>query len=326
MQVVNSLSFSKAYHLRSPSGMEVVLLETGASVTEIWVPDRRGAFANVALPLLRADDPSCAGVTLAPYAGRIPGGLLRIDGEEVRLSVNEGPNQLHGGAGALHRRPWRCIGRESGSNYQEICFSCPAEDGLDGYPGNRQFAVCYRLYDDQQLRIELTAVTDRPTRVNLSNHAYFNLSGDFFARVDGHLLQIQAGQVYLNDEAFLVKGLGAPPASLDYRLARPVGGAQGDLQRAQARGLNHCYVLSHAKDEPAATLTDPLTGRRMRLYTDQPCLTVYSGGFLASPGCAIALEAQGHPESPFAAPETLYPGEVYRRTITYRFDTAGDPP
>lgn len=302
--------------------MEVVLLEAGASIASVRVADRHGAFANVALAPRRMGDPTCAGATLAPYAGRIGGGLLRIGRQRVQLSVNEGSNQLHGGEGALWRRLWRLEGRREGADYQELSFCAEAEDGQDGFPGNRRFTAAYRLYSDQRLELTLTAATDRPTRVNLSNHAYFNLSGDFSRGISGHLLSLCAQQVYLNDEAFLPCGCVPPPPELDYAQPRAVGGAQGGAQREGARGLNHCYVLAARPGEPAATLVDPICGRRLRLYTDQPCVTVYSGGFLPEPGCAIALEAQEHPESPFAPPTApLLPGRIYRRRILYRFDT-----
>ena len=302
--------------------MEVVLLDAGASVASVRVADRDGALADVALAPRCLGDPSCAGATLAPYAGRIGGGLLRIGQQTVRLTVNEGSNQLHGGEGALWRRLWRCQGRQEGADYQELSFCAEAADGQDGFPGNRRFTAAYRLYHDQRLELTLTAVTDKPTRVNLSHHAYFNLSGDFSRGVSGHLLELRAQRVYLNDAAFLPCGCVSPPPELDYPAPRPVGDAQGGAQREGARGLNHCYVLSARSDAPAATLVDPGSGRRLRLYTDQPCVTVYSGGFLPAPGCAIALEAQEHPESPFA-PQTapLLPGEIYRRRIVYRFDT-----
>ena len=297
------------------------MLASGAALAQVRVADRHGEVADVALAPRSADDPSCAGATLAPYAGRIARGRLRIGRQTVQLTLNEGSSQLHGGDGALWRRLWRFEGFREGAGWQEVAFCAEAEDGLDGFPGSRRFTAAYRLHSDQRLELLLSAETDRPTRVNLSNHAYFNLSGDFSRGVSGHLLQLRAGQVYLNDEAFLPRALCAPPPELDYRSARAVGGPQGGAQREGARGLNHCYVLSAPDSGPSATLVDPGSGRRLRLYTDQPCVTVYSGGFLPAPGCAIALEAQEHPESPLSPPpKPLLPGEVYRRRIVYRFD------
>lgn len=313
--------FSNAYTLFCPSGMEIVLLEAGAALTSVRVAGRDGSLADVALPLTGLDDPSRAGVTLAPYAGRIPGGRLRIDGATVQLTRNEGDNQIHGGADSPARRLWRMEGTREGRGFQEITFSAEAEDGLEGYPGNRRFTATYRLHADQRVEILLRAQTDRPTRVNLSNHAYFNLSGDFSRDVSRHLMRIDSDEVYLNDDAFLMAGRAPVAPPLDFTRLRPIGPPRGHPQLDAARGLNHCYILRAGA--PAATLVDPDSGRRMRLYTDHRCLMVYSGGFLDTPNCAVALEAQEHPESPFAPPgRTLYPGESYLRRIVYAFDIA----
>lgn len=311
------------YRLFCPSGMEVALLGAGASLAQVRVPGRDGAFANVALSPLAPDDPTFAGAVLAPYAGRIPGGRLRVGEETVQLACNEGSNQLHGGAHTLSHRPWACDGLREGPGWQEIAFSAEAADGEDGFPGNRRFTAVYRLCDDQRLTLTLTAETDRPTRVNLSHHPYFNLSGDFSKDVGDHLLCIPARAVYLCDAAFLTSGrAGPPPAALDFTRARRIGDAPEDAQLALARGLNHCYVLASGQEQPAATLVHPASGRRLRLYTGAPCLTAYAGGFLSPPNSALALEAQGHPESPFApATAPLEPGEVFQRRIIYQFDT-----
>ncbi len=316
------MSFSASYQLVCKTGLSVTLLETGASLTQVVFSDRHGTRANVALPLRGADDPSCAGMTLAPTAGRIPGGLLHVDGQVFRLSLNEGPNHIHGGVHGLMRKRWRCESLREGDGFQEAVFFAEAADGLDGYPGNRRFGVSYRLYEDQRLSIRLTAETDRPTIVNMTNHAYFNLSGDFSRRIDDHHLAIASDRVYENDAAFLPIRCGAPDAALNFGRMRRIGPPRGHPQLDGARGLNHCYALRAAPGQPAATLLDAASGRRMRLYTDQPCVMVYSGGFLDAPNCAIALEAQGHPLSPLAPPApVLRPGDTYAKTIVYHFDT-----
>lgn len=320
-----SVQFSKEYKLFCPSGMEVTVLEAGAALTGVCVPDRSGTFANVALPLKGTDDPSCAGVTLAPFAGRIAGGKMEIDGQTYQLTLNEGCNHLHGGFDALHKKRWQCEGRFEDEDVQEIAFSACVGDGVDGYPGNRRFTVTYRLWRDQRLEILLTATSDKPTRVNLSNHAYFNLSGDFEANVSDHLLEVNADEVYFNDEAFLMTGRGKAPPALNFAKMRRIGAPGGHVQLDGARGLNHCYVLRGGNDVPAAVLADERSGRRMRLFTDQPCVMVYSGGYLDNPNCAVALEAEEHPLSPYApALPALYPGEVYRRRIVYQFDTVDE--
>ena len=163
--------------------------------------------------------------------------------------------------------------------------------------------------------------------MNLSNHAYFNLSGDFTADISRHLLSLSSDEVYLNDAEFLMIGREAPPPVLDYRAQREIGKLCNHPQITGAKGLNHCYVLHQKQEKPAAALFCPDSGRRMRLFTDQPCPMVYSGGYLDTPNCAIALEAQEHPLSPYSpGPPVLYPGNTYQRRIVYHFDTVSPTP
>ncbi|MBQ8617276.1 MAG: galactose mutarotase [Clostridia bacterium] len=315
------MGFSREYVLSSSGGMEITLLETGASLVGVKAADRHGVFANVALPLKGPSDISCAGATIAPYAGRIARGQLEISGEPYQLSLNEGRNHNHGGFHSLRDRPWRFESQREAAQYQEITFAGDLPDGTDGYPGNRRFTVTYRLWHDQQIEILLTAQTDRPTRVNMTNHAYFNLSGDFSQDISRHLLTLNAHEVYINDDEFLMIGRQPPPAPLDFRCEREIGVPCDHPQIARARGLNHCYILSKEENAPAATLVCPDSGRRMRLFTDQPCLMVYSGGYLDTPNSAITFEALEYPLSSCAEqPPVLYPGETYSRRIIYQFD------
>ncbi len=314
------------YELCNAAGARVRMSAMGAALRMAEAPDRTGAFANVALPAAGPLDPSYAGAVLAPWAGRIPGGRMEIDGRVCRLARNEGKNQLHGGPNSLARRAWRFLGYAEGPGWREARFEAEAIDGLDGFPGNRRFETAYRLWDENRLDVRFCAETDRPTRVNLSSHAYWNLSGDFSQSVDGHLLEVQADAVYVNDKQHLAAGLEAtdrPP--FDFRSPRPLGGMgePPNPQLAFANGYNHAFVLRRrGSGEPAAVLTDPRSGRRLRLYTDQPCLVVYGGGYLSPPRRAVALEAQEHPLAPGApAPPPLLPGSPYRRVISWRFDT-----
>lgn len=307
--------------LSTASGMRVVLLNLGAAISKIFVPDREGHFANVTLPIRGADDSSYAGVTLAPYGGRIPDGEMTIDGMRYALVCNEGTNQLHGGPDAPARKIWTVEEKSCGEGYQQITFRAQAADGLDGFPGNRVFRARYRLYEDQRLEITLTAQSDKATRVNLSNHAYFNLSGDFSRKIHDHALSIAADRYYVNGENNRLVALEEAAGQMDRRELRVMGEPAGDPQIVSGRGFNHFFVLEKERTVPAAQLLHPESGRRMRLYTDQPCVVAYSGGWLEEPHCAIALEAEEHPLYPFAEPtKPLYPGEIYERHIVYAFD------
>ena len=310
--------------LRNARGTEALLACAGASLTGLKLACGGGQFVNVALTPQGPCDPSCAGATLAPYAGRLRGGLLCIGGHILQLAVNEGSNQLHGGPNSLVHRPWRAEGVARGGGWSEVCFEAELADGVDGYPGCRRFRTTYRLWDDDRLDITLEARSDRPTVVNLSHHAYWNLSGDFSRPADDQLIRVNADAVYLNGEGHLPVGVaacGRPP--FDLGGLRPVmrEGEAEDPQLALANGYNHAFCL-RAGEEPAAELLDPVSGRRLRLYTDQPCVVVYAGGCLTPSRCAVALEPQEHPRpAPDAPGPVLEPGTVYCRHICYVFDS-----
>ena len=209
--------------LRNLHGTEAFLACEGASLTGLTLPGDSGQFVNVALTPQGPCDPSCAGATLAPYAGRLRGGLLRIGARTLQLAVNEGPNQLHGGPNSLVHRPWRTQGVTRGDGWSEAAFEAELDDGVDGYPGRRLFRTVYRLWDDGRLDITLEARSDRLTVVNLSHHAYWNLSGDFSRPADGQLIRVNADAVYLNGEGHLPVGVaacGQPP--FDVAQLRPV--------------------------------------------------------------------------------------------------------
>ncbi|NLF26939.1 MAG: galactose mutarotase [Clostridiales bacterium] len=317
------------FELMSAAGVRVRLRARGASIAEVFAPDRGGASANVALSPAGERDETYAGATLAPFAGRIRGGLLRVEGRAIQLSRNDGGHQLHGGPDSLAFRLWRTDGVRRERNAQSVCFFAEAEHGRDGFPGDRRFSVLYTLREDGRLDIRLSAETDRPTRVNLSNHAYWNLRGGASGTALGHFLQIAADEVYENDAEHLPlrrRAARGPfdfraPASLAERMRTP------DPQLAIARGYNHAFVLPVGRDAdaPAATLFDPGSGRRLRLYTDQPVLRLYSGGFLPVPSSALALEAEGFPDAPdVGAPgDPLTPGRPCERHISFALDAPG---
>lgn len=315
--------------LRNARGTEAVLSSAGASLTALRLAQENGQFINVALTPEGPGDPSYAGATLAPYAGRIAGSRLRIGGRVFPLAANEGPNQLHGGPNNLSHRLWEAQVAERGKGWREIRFTAQLPDGLDGYPGCRRFCTIYRLWDDDRLDITLEACSDRPTVVNLSHHAYWNLSGDFTRAADEQLLRINADVVYLSGPCHLPRETapcGKPPFDLDRLrpLMRP--GESADPQLALANGYNHAFCLRTGDEGPAAELMDAASGRRLRLYTDQPCLVVYAGGYLIPARCAVALEPQEFPRlSPDAPGPVLEPQDVYRRHIRYAFDRLTPP-
>ena len=326
------------YTLTSPCGTTVSVQDQGAGVHRVSVPDRSGCFSNIALsPCARGQNPSdtaYAGLTLGPSAGRIPESWLLINGQRQTLPPNEGTHHLHGGAAGLSGKRWQCVGADKGA----VRFVCDVEAGADGYPGNRHFITDYSLSAQGSLTIRLRCETDAPTWVNLSNHLYWNLSGDFTATVADHRLWLGATRALWNDGEHIPQAC-RPVAgtALDFTAEATLGDRLGlpEPQLTNARGFNTLYLLrSPGMQQPAARLSHPASGRSLRLFTDLPAAMLYSGGFLhagialegggaAHPGCALALEPQLLPITPSAreASEVTTPEHPYDHRITYAFDT-----
>lgn len=310
------------FALCNTSGVRVELCAFGASILRVHTPDRTGTLKNIALSFPdRAawqTSASCAGATIGPVAGRLRDGLLHLPNRTYQLTRNDGANTLHGGLHPLSETVWRA--EASGADF--LAFSCRLPDGLDGFPGNRAICVRYTLDDSDRLTIDYTAETDQPTFFSLTNHTYWNLSGDFSTDAYGHRLEIAADTVSYNDTAHLPTGAHPVRGTVfDFTASRTLRQAmQSDAQHPQlvnARGYNHAYVLRPAVPFDAR-LTDPARGRRVTLHTDYPALVLYSGGFLPLPGCAIALEAQYPPDT---CRPVLLPGQTYRRQTCFAFDT-----
>lgn len=321
--------------------MSLGIMAFGAAVMFVRTPDRKGNIKNIALSLpenaYSASD-TYAGATVGPVAGRIKGGVLSIHGKNYRLPQNDGENTLHSGPENLGHSLWKmqetfCCDREAG-----VVFTQHLHDGQNGFPGERDITVRYSLSDDNTIQIQYTAVTDKETWMNPTNHTYWNLSGDFTAPGDFQMLQINADRVFYNDEFHLpvscesVKG-----TPFDFSFPRSVADAvQSNPTHPQlfnARGYNNAYLLNPGK-EPAAVLHDPLSGRRITVTTDYPSLVFYSGGYLdnagdtadnqkIAAGSAYALEAQYLPDAPRLQGDRtpfLKPGEVFQKRIAFRFD------
>ncbi|HBO36223.1 MAG TPA: hypothetical protein DD633_06625 [Sphaerochaeta sp.] len=286
----------KQIHLGPQHGFHVLLSTYGAGIVEFWAPDREGRFVNIALSV-EHPDPSYAGLTLGPVAGRIRDAKLIINTNEFDLSKNEGNHHLHGGSGGCSFRHWDLVNHTE----TEAIFSLSLKDGEDGYPGNRTIQAIYQLQSNNTLSLTYRATTDKPTVFSLSNHTYWNLEGRFNAELSDHLLQMPAEYVYLNDEDHIpIERIKTENTVFDFRKNKPPVPASNDSQIIQERGLNHAFETSEA------TLSHSKSGRVLKITSDYPCMVVYSGGFLSksttqtdkrkiAPSCAIAFEAQELP-------------------------------
>lgn len=327
-------------------GAAARLIGLGASLQSLWMPDRDGALADI---VLGHDDletylsnRTFLGAIVGRYANRIAGGRFDLDGQTYQTPCNDGPNCLHGGMKGLDLAPWTL----SSHGDAEAVFTVHSPAGEEGFPGNLDITARYHLNDDNVLTVEITARTDAPTVVNLTNHAYFNLGGAVAGGdILGHELTLAAGRYTPVDANLIPTGelrevAGGP---FDFRNAHTIGARIRDAGAAQlvlARGYDHNFVLdAGGGQEPAfaARVADPVSGRTLELSTTEPGLQFYSGNFLTGtlPGKggrlyrqsdALCLEPQKFPDSPNQPTfptARLEPGRTYRHVSRYRFGVTG---
>ena len=327
--------------LRNDSGMIVRLLPFGATVTQIEVPDREGKRANILLGFatpaeFRAKNAKVSfGSTIGRYAGRIGGARFAIDGKAVQLVANDGPNALHGGGTAkFDTREWTVSARSA----RAVTFALDSPEGFQGFPGRLQVTVTYRMIAGNALRIDYAARTSKPTVLNLTNHAYFNLAGEGSGSIRAQRLQVRAARYVATDGGGIPTGAFPSVAgtALDLRQPRALGpGIDRRGPPMGDHGYNHAWVFDKplGKLAPAARLDDPASGRTLTVETTEPSIQVYSGGYIDGQDKGpsgrvmrafdgVALETQHLPDSPNHPdfPSTLLsPGQVFRSTTIWRF-------
>ncbi len=329
--------------LRGRGGFEARIITLGAALQALIVPDAQGAHDDV---LLGYDDLSgyvderrFFGATVGRYANRIANARFAIDGEDVLLAANNGPNALHGGLDGFDRQLWDIADLIDGPE-PELTLTYVSEHGEEGYPGRLHVRVTYRVTGPAELSVLFSAQTDRPTIVNLTNHSFFNLEGATSAAdILDHRLTVAADHFLAIDPTAIP--LPEPPRTvagtpLDFRTATAVGARirQSDEQLRNGKGYDHTFCFAHQRAlRPAARLEAPRSGRVLELLTDQPGLQVYSGNYLDGSilgkggqlyrqSDAICLEPHIWPDSPnrpdFPSPR-LVPGDIYRHHTVYRF-------
>jgi aldose 1-epimerase len=333
------------YTLTNANRMEVKIINYGGVITSIRVPDRDGQWDNVVLGFDNLADyetrsPYFGNIT-GRYANRIAGATFTIDGTAHTLAANNGPNSLHGGVDGFDNRVWTAETVE-GDGEVGLSLSYLSPDGEEGYPGNLSVTVVYTLTDNDEIRIDYTATTDAPTVVNLTNHSYFNLSGNGSGDIYDHILMVNADRYTPVDETLIPTGELAPvdgtPFDLRAGLRIGAGIRSNDPQMILGRGYDHNFVLNREDDTSlvlAARLYDPASGRILETWTTEPGLQVYTGNFLDGTiigssgdmyrqGDAICLETQHFPDSPnqpdFPSTE-LRPGDTYQTTTVYSFSS-----
>ncbi len=324
------------FTLSNIKGTVAKVCEYGATLTELWVPDRAGQKADVVLGF---DDlngylglhPYFGGI-IGRYANRISNGRFTLDGKVYSLPINSPPNTLHGGKIGFSRRVWKgeALTKERGAAVRLRYIS---KDGEENFPGNLSVTVVYALSDDDALEIEYTAETDRATPINLTNHSYFNLAGG--GDVLAYSLYINAESYTPVDSALIPTGEIAPVANTPVDFTRPatIGSRMAAFKIAVGYDIN--YVLSGEAGELklAGRMDDPVSGRELEMWTTEPGVQFYSankldGSLTGKRGAvyrqygAVCLEAQHFPDSvnhPNFPSVILRPGSVYRQRTIYKF-------
>jgi aldose 1-epimerase len=333
--------------LTNAAGVRARVIAYGATLQALDVPDRQGRSDDV---VLGYDDMAgyavnapYFGSTVGRYANRIAKGVFALDGKTYTLATNDGGNTLHGGKRGLDKVLWTVSEVKSGPE-ASVTLSYVSPDGEEGYPGKLTVSVTYALNDRSELVVRYAAATDKPTVVNLSNHAYFNLGGAGSGRdILGHQLTLAAARYTPVDSGLIPTGelrsvAGTP---FDFRTPHPIGERLHDGAESQlllGRGYDHNFVLDGGGGEQpklAARVEDPVSGRVLEILTTEPAIQFYSGNFLDGrvvgkggyvyrQSDGLALEPQHFPDSPNqpAFPTTrLDPGQTYRHVSIYRFST-----
>lgn len=343
-------------------GFTVILCSVGASIRQILFPTSDGHLKNIALAF--DDDTACfsnslyAGATLAPCAGRISHGKLSINNTLYSLSLNENnTHTLHGGFHNASFKNWELISAEISDENATVIFKIILEDGLDGFPGNREIKAIYMLKEDHTLTLRYEAISDKDTYFNISNHTYFNLSGNFSDSVLTHKVQINADQYISNTPEFIPENvLTVNNTPFDLRkmisLQEQILTYPDDIQIRQNLGFNHEYILNHntsgqninlpvsehselsdKSKTPDLICTAPDNSLQLQVTSDAPCVVIYSGGYFetgiklkdnqfTTPNCALAFEFQGYLDAPgnHGFPYHITKAkELWHREICYRF-------
>ena len=326
------------YTLVNAHGLQAKLITYGATLTELYVPDRNGKLDDVVLGFDNLEqylgEHPYFGATVGRVANRIAKGKFTLEGQDYSLAINNAPNSLHGGIKGFNRVVWQA---EPGlkSDGAGVKFTYISRDGEEGYPGNLTATVVYTLTDRNELRIEYTATTDKTTLINLTHHGYFNLAGS--GDILGHEMMLAARRYTPVDDTLIPTGELAPVKGtpMDFTKPRPIGSRIGELTNKPS-GYDHNYVLNSGGGKPtllALRVREPRTGRTMELYTTEPGIQFYTGNFLDGTlkgkrgvvyqkHAAFCVEADHFPDAihhPNFPSIVLQPGQTYHQLTVHRF-------
>jgi aldose 1-epimerase len=329
------------FMLENNNGIKVYITNFGARIVALCTPDRNGQSADIVLGFDNIDDylneRMYLGCIVGRYANRINKGKFSLDGNEYTLYPNDGNNTLHGGNKGFDKKVW-----EAQQEGNSVILTYLSPDGEEGYPGNLTVKKIYTLTDNNELKMEYEATTDKPTIINLSNHSYFNLKGEGDTTVLDHYLMANASYFTPVNSELIPTGEIVPVAGtpFDFTTGKQIGKDIGvaDEQLAFGKGYDHNWVIN--KDTAgaltlAAKVWEESTGRVLEIYTTEPAFQFYSGNFMDGSvkgksgkpyykRSALAIEPQHYPDSPNHPnfPSTvLKPGEKYMQLSVFKFYT-----
>jgi aldose 1-epimerase len=325
------------FTLTNSKGAVLKVITYGATLTELWVPDKAGKNADVVLGFDNlasyTGEHPFFGATIGRYGNRIAKGKFTLDGKEYSLFLNNGPNSLHGGKVGFNRKVWKAEPLKV-AHGAAVSFTYVSADGEEGYPGTLTVHVTYELGDDNALKISYRASTDKPTVANLTNHSYFNLSGAGSGDILNEVLQLDADRYTPVDDTLIPTGelKSVEGTPFDFRKPTPIGARNSQIPGIA--GYDHNFVLSGAtgKVRKIGEISDPASGRHMEIWSSEPGVQLYvslglDGSIMGIGGAyqkfgALCLETQHFPDSPNHPkfPSTVVrPGKDYQTETIYKF-------
>lgn len=340
------------FTLKNRQGMTAQITNYGGRVVSLWVPDRDYDFKDVvtgysSLKGFQQSTEVYFGALIGRYGNRIAKGRFELNGKTYQLPINDGENHLHGGPKGFHTVIWDARPFKNANNEDALELKYFSRDGEEGYPGNLTVKVIYTLTNDNELKIEYSATTDKPTVVNLTNHMFFNMHGfsDGIAKsINSHVLEINASNYTPTDKGLIPTGIIAPVKGtpMDFTVPTPIGERVNEnfIDLINGKGYDHNWVLNKKGDKltEAAVVYEPSNGIQMRVITDQPGVQFYGGNFMKGREkgkygevyayrTSFAMETQHFPDSPNHPnfPSTvLNPGQQYEHVCIYKFEVGGN--
>lgn len=331
------------YALRNNNGLEMTVTEFGGRVITLKVPDKNGKLGDIVLGHETPQDyiggHPYFGALIGRYGNRIGKGIFSIDGKQYHLPINNGQNHLHGGNGFQHRY-WKVTPTQI-EQESALVLEYLSKDGEEGYPGNLSVKVTFVLTNNNEWILEYSATTDRHTIINLTHHNFYNLAGEGNGDILNHELFINADHITPVDKGIIPTGefLNVENTPFDFRRFHQIGERinESHEQLLFGKGYDHNWVLNKKKDElsHAATVVDPVSKRKMEVWTTEPGMQLYTGNFLNATDkgkggktypsrSGLCLETQHFPDSPNKPqfPSTLLaPGTTYYQKTVYKFLT-----